>query len=50
MIIVLNHVSALRKMNIHIVRTEKSLHGANREGVHLALSPKLGTELEGALI
>ena len=39
------HVGAFREMIAYIVRTKKSLHGAKREGVHLALSPELGTGL-----
>ena len=39
------HVGAFREMIAYIVRTKKSLHSAKREGVHLALSPELGTGL-----
>ncbi len=44
------HVSTFREMFAYMVWTKKSLHGVNREGVHLALSPELGTRLKGAFI
>ena len=40
-----NHVSAFRKHTINIDGIRKSLHGVNTEGVHLILSPNLGTKL-----
>jgi len=40
-------VSAFRKHTINIDGIQKSLHGVNTEGVHLTLSPNLGTELRG---
>ncbi len=44
------HVDALREMFTYMIQTKKSLHSVNREGVHLALSPELGTGLEDAFI
>jgi len=41
-------VYAFKEILAHIVQTKKLLHSVNREGVHLALSLKLGTGLEGA--
>ena len=40
-------MSAFRKHIINIDGIQKSLHGVNTEGVHLTLSPNLGTELRG---
>ena len=40
-------MSAFRKHTINIDGIQKSLHGVNTEGVHLTLSPNLGTELRG---
>jgi hypothetical protein len=41
-----SHVNAFKKYIVNINGTENLLHGVNKEGVHLALSPKLGTELK----
>ena len=48
-------MSAFRKYTINIDGIQKSLHSVNTEGVHLILSPNLGTELrdvfrEGVLL